>query len=62
MNHTKHKNHTRGENVRMLARLKSEIAYVGGIVRALKRTRPIAENRHLTLGDDPRTLGRQLRR
>ena len=35
----------------MLARLKSEIAYVGGILRALKRTRPIAENRGLTLGD-----------
>lgn len=35
----------------MLARLKSEIAYAGGIVRALKRTRPIAENRNLTLGD-----------
>ena len=35
----------------MLARLRSEIAYAGGIVRALKRTRPIAENRNLTLGD-----------
>jgi len=35
----------------MLARLKSEIAYAGGILRALKRTRPIAENRALTLGD-----------
>jgi fatty-acyl-CoA synthase len=35
----------------MLARLKSEIAYARGILRALKRTRPIAENRHLTLGD-----------
>ena len=35
----------------MLARLKSEIAYAGGILRALKRTRPIAENRNLTLGD-----------
>ena len=35
----------------MLARLKSEIAYAGGILRALKRTRPIAENRSLTLGD-----------
>ena len=35
----------------MLARLKSEIAYAGGILRALRRTRPIAENRNLTLGD-----------
>jgi len=35
----------------MLARLKSEIAYAGGILRALRRTRPIAENRSLTLGD-----------
>jgi len=35
----------------MLARLKSEIAYAGGILRALRRTRPIAENRALTLGD-----------
>ena len=35
----------------MLARLKSEIAYARGIVRALRRTRPVAENRHLTLGD-----------
>jgi non-ribosomal peptide synthetase component F len=35
----------------MLARVKSEIAYVGGILRALRRTRPIAENRSLTLGD-----------
>ena len=35
----------------MLARLRSEIAYARGILRALKRTRPIPENRNLTLGD-----------
>ncbi len=35
----------------MLARLKSEIAYARGILRALGRTRPIAENRQLTIGD-----------
>ncbi len=35
----------------MLARVKSEIAYARGIVRALIRTRPIAENRTVTLGD-----------
>ena len=35
----------------MLARLKSEIAYARGILPRLERTRPIAENRGLTLGD-----------
>src|SRR5579863_5467732 len=40
-----------GANVRMLARLKSEIAYARGLVRALARTRPIAENPTVTLGD-----------
>jgi fatty-acyl-CoA synthase len=40
-----------GANAGMLARVKSEIAYARGIVRALHRTRPIAESRNLTLGD-----------
>ena len=35
----------------MLARIKSEIAYARGLVRALARTRPIAEARTTTLGD-----------
>ena len=35
----------------MLARLNSEIAYACGILRALRRTRPSAGNRNLTLGD-----------
>jgi len=35
----------------MLARLRSEIAYARGILRALRATRPITQNRARTLGD-----------
>ena len=35
----------------MLARLKSEYAYLSGMLRALRRTKPITANPTKTIGD-----------